>query len=255
MSKETHNSYIIPDNFIEGGRILNGMFKTRNFLEAIGISAVLAFPLWNIHYPSFTVKITVVLSVILPFFLIAVMGINDSSFLTFLHQLYKWKKGQRMMLYNNHLHSRSVRPMEVGMAQEMPKDKLVSTIEKWKEKRQNKNKNISYIEGEDFEFNEDEEYSSGFLNTEKKLLGLDNLDMQKSKKKRKKNTLLLSEQNTILPEQTTVSAESEPIEISVDDIEFSEAAVADEENDDCTINDEIIINSDEITVLDETEVI
>ena len=74
-------------------------------------------------------------------------------------------------------------------------------------------------------------------------------------KKRKKNTLLLSEQNTILPEQTTVSAESEPIEISVDDIEFSEAAVADEENDDCTINDEIIINSDEITVLDETEVI
>ena len=201
MSKETHNSYIIPDNFIEGGRILNGMFKTRNFLEAIGISAVLAFPLWNIHYPSFTVKITVVLSVILPFFLIAVMGINDSSFLTFLHQLYKWKKGQRMMLYNN------------------------------------------------------EEYSSGFLNTEKKLLGLDNLDMQKSKKKRKKNTLLLSEQNTILPEQTTVSAESEPIEISVDDIEFSEAAVADEENDDCTINDEIIINSDEITVLDETEVI
>ena len=170
MSKETHNSYIIPDNFIEGGRILNGMFKTRNFLEAIGISAVLAFPLWNIHYPSFTVKITVVLSVILPFFLIAVMGINDSSFLTFLHQLYKWKKGQRMMLYNNHLHSRSVRPMEVVMAQEMPKDKLVSTIEKWKEKRQNKNKNISYIEGEDFEFNEDEEYSSGFLNTEKKLL-------------------------------------------------------------------------------------
>jgi len=209
MSKETHNSYIIPDNFIEGGRILNGMFKTRNFLEAIGISAVLAFPLWNIHYPSFTVKITVVLSVILPFFLIAVMGINDSSFLTFLHQLYKWKKGQRMMLYNNHLHSRSVRPMEVVMAQEMPKDKLVSTIE---------------------------------------------LDIQKSKKKRKKNTLLLSEQNTILPEQTTVSDESEPVEISVDDIEFSEV-VADEENDDCAINDEIIINSDEITVLDETEVI
>ena len=67
--------------------------------------------------------------------------------------------------------------------------------------------------------------------------------------------MLLSEQNTILPQQTTVSAESEPVEISVDDIEFSEAAVADEENDDCAINDEIIINSDEITVLDETEVI
>ena len=107
-------------------------------------------------------------------------------------------------------------------------------------------------DGDGIEFNEDEEYSSGFLNTEKKLLGL---DIQKSKKKRKKNTLLLSEQNTILPEQTTVSAESEPVEISVDDIEFSEAAVADEENDDCAINDEIIINSDEITVLDETEVI
>ena len=58
-----------------------------------------------------------------------------------------------------------------------------------------------------------------------------------------------------MPEQTTVSAESEPVEISVDDIEFSEVVVADEENDDCAINDEIIINSDEITVLDETEVI
>lgn len=109
------------------------------------------------------------------------MGINDSSFLTFLHQLYKWKKNQRMMLYNNHLHARSVRPMDVVMAQEMPKDKLVSAIDKLKEKRQNKNKNIAYIEGEDFEFNENEEYSAGFLNTEKKLLGVDNVTTKKDK--------------------------------------------------------------------------
>lgn len=168
MSK--NSQYIIPDNFIEGGRILNGMFKTRNFVEAICLSLVVGFPLWNIHYPSLAVKLTVVISVVLPLFLIAVTGINESSLLTFLKQFMKWKKNKRVLLYNGHIRTRAVRPRDVVMAQELPTDKLLTLMTKFKKSRMKKNKDVLMIEGENYKFDDSEEYSQTFINTEKKLM-------------------------------------------------------------------------------------
>ena len=34
MRQDERDSYLIPPNFIEGGTLMGGMFKTRNVIEA-----------------------------------------------------------------------------------------------------------------------------------------------------------------------------------------------------------------------------
>ena len=190
--------YIIPENFIEGGRIFNGMFKTRNFIEAAVLSLIVGVPLWMIPYPSITVKLSVVSIFVVPIFLIAVTGINDGSFIEFLQQFMKWKKSKRVMLYNGQTQSRAVRPADVIDAQEMPKDKFVQTVNDWKDKRKAKSSQTSFVEGVDFVFKEDSD-DSYFIAAEKKILNqsenvqsdADTKKRKKSKKVKKQKTLLL----------------------------------------------------------------
>lgn len=192
-------TYYIPENFIESGKIFGGMLKTRNFIEAIGLSLIIGIPLWIIPYPSYSVKLTVLISVLLPIFLVAIAGINGDSLLEFLKQYHQWKKEKRIIIYNNKAHPRSLRPADVALAQEQPKDKIVEVFDNWKQNRKNKNTKTTFVEGKDFVFQDDETENSSFINTEKKLLGIDTDDIKakKSKKRRrKKNTLLLQETNT-----------------------------------------------------------
>lgn len=177
--------YIIPENFIEGGRILN-TFKTRNFVEAVALTLLVGIPLWMIHYPSFQVKLMVVLCIAAPIFLISVTGINGDSLIQFLQQYLKWRKSKRIMLYNGQARSREVRAADVMMAQELAKDKIVDVVENWQEKRKQKNSDVSFIEGKDFVFLDDEEGYSSFVTTEKKLLGEPETEPVEKKKRRKK---------------------------------------------------------------------
>ncbi len=191
-------TYYIPENFIEGGKMFGGILKTRNFVEAVILSLIVGMPLWIIPYSSLFVKLTVIISVIVPIFLVAVSGINGGSLLEFLKQYHRWKNTKRIIIYNNKAHPRALRPADIVLAQELPKDKIVDAFDNWKENRKTKNAQISFVEGEDFIFLDDEAENSSFINTEKRLLGIDN-DRAKiktgKKRKRKKDRLLLQEKN------------------------------------------------------------
>ena len=164
------NVYIIPENFIEGGKILN-MFKTRNFVEAVILTALTAGPLWIIpQYPSFQMKLMLVLCVAAPVFMISAAGINDDSVIQFLQQFIKWRKNKRIMLYNGQLRSRELRAADVILAQELTKDKLVNVVETWQEKRRAKNADVSLVEGVDFVFMDDETAYSSYTATEQRML-------------------------------------------------------------------------------------
>lgn len=181
--------YIIPENFIEGGRILN-LFSTRNFIEAVCLTLLVGVPLWMIPYPSFQIKIMVVLCVAAPIFMITATGINGDSIIQFIQQYRKWKKSKRIMLYNAQARPREVRAADVIMAQEQPKDKIVEAVETWQEKRKQKNADIDFVEGRDFVFLDDEEGYSSYVATEKKLLNSSNKqdepDAPKAEKKPKR---------------------------------------------------------------------
>lgn len=205
--------YIIPENFIEGGRIFNGMFKTRNFIEAIVLSLIVGAPLWMIHYPSISVKITVLSIFVLPLFMIAVSGINDSSLIEFAQQFLKWRKSKRVMLYNGKARSRAVRPADVIDAQEMPKDKLVQAVNNWKDKRKPKTTQTSFVEGVDFVFYDDENADSSFVSTEKRIMNQftdnDNKTAKKRKKKSKKDTTLFLLENNSESDNAKINQNNE----------------------------------------------
>ncbi|MDO5398873.1 MAG: hypothetical protein Q4G33_13190 [bacterium] len=223
MAGRHQNVYIIPENFIEEGKIFNGAFKIRNFIEAVILSLGIGLPLMVcIPYPDFKTKLTVFMMTVLPVFLIAVAGINGDSLIEFLVQFHKWRKNKRVMIYNGHTRSRAVRPADVMLAQELTKDKIVDTVDKWKEKRKQKNAKSTFIEGRDFEFIEDEEFSSNFVNTEKKILGEDAEEQPENKSKKKQKKIKGKKDQLLLNEGSTNFAE-------INDEDDAEIVIADME--------------------------
>ena len=58
MQQDERDIYLIPPNFIEGGTLLGGMFKTRNVVEAGILAAVIGFPVLNLDL-SLTTRIII----------------------------------------------------------------------------------------------------------------------------------------------------------------------------------------------------
>ena len=149
--------YIIPTNFIDSGRIFNGMFKTRNFIEAV-ITAVILFLILNlIPFSSFVTKLGVMVSVIGPFALICLVGINEDTAFSFVKAVFSWRKNRRIMLYNRNQEVQKIRALDALMDRSLPRDKIMKFINNWKEQRKNRSDDFVLIEGETFTFVDDPE--------------------------------------------------------------------------------------------------
>ena len=57
MKNEERDIYTIPPNFIEGGTLLGGMFRTRNVVEAGILAVAIGGPVLSLHF-SLTVRTT-----------------------------------------------------------------------------------------------------------------------------------------------------------------------------------------------------
>lgn len=149
--------YAIPSNFIDAGRIFNGMFKTRNFIEAV-IVVVIMFLIMNlIPFSSTVTKIAVMVSVIGPLALACLVGINDDTAFSFVAAVFTWRKRRRIMLYNRNQEVQKIRALDALMDRTLPRDKIMKFIKDWKEQRQARSDDFILIEGETFQFVEDPE--------------------------------------------------------------------------------------------------
>lgn len=75
MRQEERDVYIIPPNFIEGGTLMGGMFRTRNVIEAGVLGALTALPL----------------------VLVALIGINGESLSAFAVQFISFLRNRRVL--------------------------------------------------------------------------------------------------------------------------------------------------------------
>ena len=75
MRQEERDIYIIPPNFIEGGTLMGGMFKTRNVIEAGILGALTGVPVLKLPF-SLTTRIIVLCLTTLPLVLVALIGIG-----------------------------------------------------------------------------------------------------------------------------------------------------------------------------------
>lgn len=157
MAREERNStvYNVPANFAESGRIINGMFKTRNFIEAV-IWAVIAFFFLNmIPYPSTSSKIMWMIIGIGPVAMLCIVGIDDESLFQFVQAMFKWRKNRAVMLYDRSAKTRKMRAVDALMGRELPREKLQKMLNDWKERRAENFENIDLVEGENFYFAKD----------------------------------------------------------------------------------------------------
>lgn len=134
-TEEKITTYVIPENFIEGGRVLNGMFKMRNFMEGAILGGGVALFSLLLPIESFSTRISVVLGLAMPFFLLGVMGINDDPLSVFLKNALTWRKGKGIMLYNHTPQPRDAQAVDMMMAEPMARDRIISAYEAWGEKR------------------------------------------------------------------------------------------------------------------------
>lgn len=77
MRNEERDSYVIPPNFIEGGTLLGGMFKTRNVIEAGILAVLVGGPVVGLNL-SLTTRIIILCLTALPLVLVALIGISGS---------------------------------------------------------------------------------------------------------------------------------------------------------------------------------
>ena len=96
MKNEERDIYTIPPNFIEGGTLMGGMFKTRNVIEAGILAVLVGGPVLSLHF-SLTVRIILLCLTALPLTLVALIGVNGSSLSSFFIQLVSFLRNRRLL--------------------------------------------------------------------------------------------------------------------------------------------------------------
>ena len=96
MQQDERDIYLIPPNFIEGGTLLGGMFKTRNMVEAGILVVVIGLPVLNLNL-SLTTRIIILCLTALPVVLVALVGISGSSLSTFILQFISYLRNRRVL--------------------------------------------------------------------------------------------------------------------------------------------------------------
>ncbi len=96
MRQEERDTYIIPPNFIEGGTLMGGMFKTRNVIEAGILGAMTGVPVLKLPF-SLTTRIIILCLTTLPLVLVALVGIGGGSLSEFILQFFSFLRNRRTL--------------------------------------------------------------------------------------------------------------------------------------------------------------
>jgi len=93
---EERDVYRIPENFVDTGTVMGGMFKMRNVIEAGAIAAVFILPLFKVGI-SLTAKIIIACLTALPLGLLALIGVNGESLSAFILGFFKFLQNKRVI--------------------------------------------------------------------------------------------------------------------------------------------------------------
>ncbi len=96
MRQEERDVYIIPPNFIEGGTLMGGMFRTRNVIEAGILGVVTGVPVLKLPF-SLTTRIIILCLTALPLVLVALIGIGGGSLSEFILQFFSFLRNRRTL--------------------------------------------------------------------------------------------------------------------------------------------------------------
>ena len=94
--REELDVYVIPPNFIEGGKLFGGMFKMRNAIEAGILAGGCALLVFKIPL-SLTGKIIVLCLTSLPLAIFGLLGVDGESLSQYIVSVFKFLKNRRRL--------------------------------------------------------------------------------------------------------------------------------------------------------------
>ena len=162
---ERKSVYTIPDNFIDEGRVVRGMFRTRYFMEGLAMALVVAFFISFIPLHGLKEKITAYTLGCSPFFLLGITGIGGDPVFAFIKNYFTWLKKKGIYFYNGESRALASSPVENMMEADDAKAKLAAYVELMRKKRE-ESRRMDLVEGVDFEFAEDKELSGNYADEE-----------------------------------------------------------------------------------------
>lgn len=156
-------TYIIPDNFIDEGRIINGMFRTRYFVEAVILAVIAAMFALLIPVEKVTNKITLVVFIAGPFFALGITGISGDPLSVAAKNVVHWIQTRSLMLYDSNPRALVTTPLDKMMNQTLTKDQILEYIERSRQQRLEKRAQEQLIEDENFRFAADKDYAREYV--------------------------------------------------------------------------------------------
>ncbi len=96
MKSEERDVYYIPPNFIEGGTLMGGMFKTRNAIEAAILGTVVGWPVLHLSF-SLQTRIIILCLTALPLVLLSLIGVSGESLSSFFLLFLSWLRNRRQL--------------------------------------------------------------------------------------------------------------------------------------------------------------
>ena len=96
-NKEYDNSYVIPANYTDSGKILGGILSLRNLIEAVVLIVGFGFIELKLIPMQETVRIIVMIVTLLPLGLFALTGIDGDSLLQYLGHVVKFLRNRRRL--------------------------------------------------------------------------------------------------------------------------------------------------------------
>ena len=154
VREESYRTYPIPGNFVDDSRIVRGMFRTKNFIEAVILAAAALIPAMLVPADDIAGRITAVILLCGPFFVLGVIGIGGDTFFSFVRQMRSWQSSKSLLLYNSTPQALYKTPLQAMMESETARDRVVGMYERFREGQESRGRR-TLIEGVDFEFRED----------------------------------------------------------------------------------------------------
>ena len=122
---ESFRQYAIPYNFIDESKMFGGMFKTRNFVEGVILSAFFIGPILLLPVSSLVVKACLLIIVGMPPIIFGVVGLNNDALSTFVLYFMKYRKTKRKVYFNSKVKEHSEVDIEEGLKAELPREKVM----------------------------------------------------------------------------------------------------------------------------------
>ena len=108
---EERDVYYIPPNFLTSGRLLGGMIRARNAVEACVLVILTGIPIWQIPI-SLTARIIILCLIPLPLGIFAIVGFEGDSLSEFVINWFRWLSNRRILYRSDVEVAEAIQPVK-----------------------------------------------------------------------------------------------------------------------------------------------